>query len=91
MLQKLKILDDAFDKLGEINEKNFLFEKFKEVNSEIETTLVDLKSNEFNLQDDKSVKDYNNIIKDLLNKIERLETKILPKANLLEEFSKSKY
>ena len=27
--------------------------------------------------------------KDLLNKIYRLETKFLPKANLLEEFSKS--
>ena len=29
MLEKLKILDEALDKLDEINKNRFLFEKFK--------------------------------------------------------------
>ena len=36
MLEKLKILDEALDKLDQINKNRFFFEKFKEINSEIE-------------------------------------------------------
>ena len=90
MIQKLEILDKSFDVLDEINNKRFSPEKFKEVNSKIEDILVDLKSNEQILKNNKFSEDYINIYTKLLNKIETLETKILPKANLLTSFSKSK-
>ena len=90
MIQKLEILDKSFDVLDEINNKRFSSEKFKEVNSKIEDILVDLKSNEQILKNNKFSEDYINIYTKLLNKIETIETKILPKANLLTSFSKSK-
>ena len=90
MIQKLEILDDNLNKLDEINNMSFSFENFKEINSQIEKILVDLKSNEETLKINKSSQDYINIFNNILNKIDMLETKILPKANLLASFSKSK-
>ena len=90
MIQKLEILDKSFDVLDEINNKRFSSEKFEEVNSKIEDILVELKSNEQIFKNNKFSEDYINIYTKLLNKIETLETKILPKANLLTSFSKSK-
>ena len=90
MIQKLEILNESLDTLGEINSKRFSFEKFKEVNSKIEKILIELKSNEEKLNLKKSSAEYYNYFNYLLNKIDMLETKILPKANLLASFSKSK-
>ena len=90
MIHKLEILDDTLNFLDEINNKQFSSEKFKEVNSQIENILIELKSNELTLKNNKSSENYTNIINNLLNKIDMLETKILPKANLLDSFSKSK-
>ena len=90
MIQKLEILDENLNKLDEINNMSFSFENFKEINSQIEKILVDLKSNEETLKINKSSQEYINIFNNILNKIDMLETKIFPKANLLASFSKSK-
>ena len=90
MLQKLEILDETLNALDEINNKSFSSEKFKEVNSQFEKILIELKSNEEKLNLKKSSAEYYNYFNYLLNKIDMLETKILPKANLLASFSKSK-
>ena len=90
MLQKFENLDNALNKLDEINKQSFLFENFKQVNSQIENILSEIKSNELNEQKITYTEDYRNTFINMLNKIDRLETKILPKANLLEEFAKSK-
>ena len=90
MIQKLEILDENLNKLDEINNMSFSFENFKEINSQIEKILVDLKSNEETLKINKSSQEYINIFNNILNKIDMLESKILPKANLLASFSKSK-
>tara|TARA_Y100000991_G_scaffold209646_1_gene190040 strand:- start:1099 stop:1374 length:276 start_codon:yes stop_codon:yes gene_type:complete len=89
MLEKLKILDEALDKLDEINRNRFLFEKFKEINSEIEKILLEIKSNQSHEEINKFSEEHITIFKNLLNKIDKLELKILPKATLLETFSMS--
>ena len=90
MLQKFENLDAALNELDEINKQSFLFENFKKVNSQIENILSEINSNELNEEKIIYSEDYRNIFKNMLNKIDRLERKIIPKANLLEEFSKSK-
>ena len=84
MLQKFENLDDALNELDEINKQSFLFENFKQVNSQIENLLSEINSNELNEQKIIYTEDYRNIFRNMLNKIDRLERKILPKANLLE-------
>ena len=90
MIQKLEILDETLNTLNDINNKRFSSERFKEVNSQFEKILMELKSNEETLKINKSSQEYINIFNKILNKIDMLETKILPKANLLDAFSKSK-
>ena len=90
MTNKFQILDEYLDMLDEVNNSKFASEKFKEANSKIENILIELKSNEQIFKNNSS-KDYKYVIKNILSKIEKLETKILPKANLLASFSKSKY
>ena len=90
MIQKLEILDETLNKLDEINNNRFSSEKFKEINSQFEKILIELKSNEETLKINKSSQEYINIFNIILNKIDMLETKIIPKANLLVSFSKSK-
>ena len=90
MIQKLEILDENLNKLDEINNMSFSFENFREINSQIEKVLVDLKSNEETLKINKTSQEYINIFNNIFNKIDMLESKILPKANLLASFSKSK-
>ncbi len=90
MIQKLEILDETLNSLNDINNKRFSSEKFKEVNSQFEKILLELKSNEETLKMNKTSQEYINIYNKILNKIDMLETKILPKANLLDTFSKSK-
>ncbi len=90
MIQKLETLNESLDALDKINSKRFSFEKFEEVNSQIEKILIELKSNEQTLKIKKSSEEYFNFLNYLLNKIDILETKISPKANLLASFSKSK-
>ena len=89
MTNKFQILDEYLDMLDEVNNNKFESEKFKEANSQIENILIELKSNEQIFKNNSS-KDYKYVIKNILSKIEKLETKILPKANLLASFSKSK-
>ena len=91
MIKKLEILDENLNKLDEINNMSFSFENFKEINSQIEKILSDLKSNVETLKINKSSQEYINIFDNILNKIDMLETKILPKANLLASFSKSQF
>jgi len=90
MIQKLKICDEILDELDETNNKRFSSEKFKEVNLQFEKILSELKSDEETLKINKFSEEYINIFDKILNKIDMLETKILPKANLLDSFSKSK-
>ena len=90
MIHKLETLNETLNSLDEINKIRFSSEKFKEVNSQFEKILIELKSNEETLKINKSSQEYINIFNNILNKIDMLETKILPKANLLDAFSKSK-
>ena len=90
MIQKLEIFDETLDALDELNSKRFSSEKFKEINSQFEKILMELKSNEETLKINKSSQEYTDMFNNIVNKIYMLETKILPKANLLDSFSKTK-
>ena len=86
MLHKLKIFDDTLNKLDEINKASFVYSDFKKVNSDLETALFELKSEIYTIKNNKFSEDNMNIINNIWTKINKLEQKILPKANLLNSF-----
>lgn len=87
MENKFKIINSMLDKLEIINDEKFSSDKFNDLNISLETELSTIKS----VLDEK-IDNYPNdniIVLDLISKIERLEAKILPKAELINSFSKS--
>ena len=88
MENKFKIFNSMLDKLEIINDEKFSSDKFNDLNNSLETELNNIKS----VLDKKKVNSQNDefLVLDLISKIERLEAKILPKAELINSFSKSK-
>ena len=87
MENKFKNINSILDKLEKINDEKFSSNKFNDLNYSLETELKSIKS----VIDEKIINSQNEkfIVLDLISKIERLEAKILPKAELINSFSKS--
>ena len=89
MIDKLNKLDLNLNKLEELDRNKFSSKNFKDINQQLEAivsqilSLINIKS-EKTLSTDEQV-----FLENTLSKIEKLETKILPKANLLNSFSQS--
>ena len=89
MIDKLDTIDLNLNKLEELNKNKFSSLDFKEVNQRLETVMSELIST-INIDQEKSLNPEEQVfLQKILNKIEKLELKILPKANLLNSFSKS--
>ena len=89
MIDKLDMIDLNLNKLEELNKNKFSSLDFKEVNQRLETVMSELVST-INIDQEKTLNPEEQVfLQKILNKIEKLELKILPKANLLNSFSKS--
>ena len=89
MIDKLDTIDLNLNKLEELNKNKFSSLDFKEVNQQLETVMSELVST-INIDQEKTLNPEEQVfLQKILNKIEKLELKILPKANLLNSFSKS--
>lgn len=89
MIDKLDTIDLNLNKLEELNKNKFSSLDFKEVNQQLEIVMSELVST-INIDQEKTLNPEEQVfLQKILNKIEKLELKILPKANLLNSFSKS--
>jgi ribosome assembly protein YihI (activator of Der GTPase) len=89
MIDKLNKLDSNLNKLDELDKNKFCFNNFKEVNQQLEMLVGQIMSLT-NIDSEKKLSVDEQVFLDkILSKIEKLETKILPKANLLNSFSQS--
>ena len=89
MIDKLDTIDLNLNKLEELNKNKFSSLDFKEVNQQLETVMSQLVFT-INIDQEKTLNPEEQVfLQKILNKIEKLELKILPKANLLNSFSKS--
>ena len=89
MIDKLDTIDLNLNKLEELNKNKFSSLDFKEVNQQLETVMSELVSS-INIDQERTLNPEEQVfLQKILNKIEKLELKILPKANLLNSFSKS--
>ena len=89
MIDKLEILDLNLNKLEELNKNKFSSPNFKEVNQELESILNHIVSTINTDQEKKLNLEEQVFLQKIVSKIEKLELKILPKANLFNAFSKS--
>lgn len=89
MIDKLNKLDLNLSKLEELDKNKFSSNNFKVVNQQLEVIVSQILSS-MNIDSEKTTStDEQVLLENILSKIEKLETKILPKANLLNSFSQS--
>ena len=89
MIDKLNKLDLSLNKLEELDKNKFSSNNFKDVNQQLEAIVSQILSS-MNIDSEKMLStDEQVFLENILSKIEKLETKILPKANLLNSFSQS--
>jgi hypothetical protein len=88
-MNKLQKTHSIVDKLDELNKCKFNSSDFVSLNKEFQLTLDEIvEERKANPKKEITTDDKNNIF-DLISKIESLEAKILPKAYLMNSFSKS--
>ena len=89
MIKKLKDTYDILNLLEDQNSKKFVSSVFKDINKTLD---LDLKQYE-SINKETNISNFSNeekeLISNIIHKIEELETKILPKANLINSFSDS--
>ena len=89
MIDKLNKLNLNLNKLEELDKNKFSSNNFKDVNQQLEAIISQILSS-MNIDSKKTLStDEQVFLENILSKIEKLETKILPKANLLNSFSQS--
>ena len=89
MIKKLKNTYDILNLLEDQNSKRFVSSVFKDINKTLD---LDLKQYE-SVNKESDISNFSieekELISNIIHKIEELETKILPKANLINSFSDS--
>ena len=89
MIDKLNKLDLNLNKLEELDKNKFSSNNFREVNQQFEEILSQIMSSITVVSKKKLSAEEQVSLEKILSKIEKLESKILPKANLLNSFSQS--
>ena len=89
MIEKLQKTYGILNSFEELNSKKFNFNNIKDVNE-----LLDLDLNQYANIDKDNIKsnssnEHKDLILNIISKIDTLESKILPKANLVNSFSKN--
>ena len=89
MIDKLDAINLGLTRLKDLDNNKFCSFNFGEVNEQLEFALKQIISS-INTGDKKTLSiDEQVSLKKLISKIEKIEPKIIPKANLLNSFSKS--
>ena len=89
MIEKLQKTYGILNSFEDLNSKKFNFNNIKVINE-----LLDLDLNQYANIDKENIKsnssnEHKDLILNIISKIDTLESKILPKANLVNSFSKN--
>jgi len=88
-MSKLEEILSILEKLEELNKEKFNSSEFDNLNKNFEKILVDIVSQKETLTSEGVFSENKNLILEIISKIEVLEDKIIPKAEIINSFSKS--
>jgi hypothetical protein len=88
-MSKLEEILSILEKLEELNKEKFNSSEFENLNKNFEKILVDIVSQKETLTSEGVFSENKNLIMEIISKIEVLEDKIIPKAEIINSFSKS--
>ena len=88
-MSKLEEILSILEKLEELNREKFNSSEFDNLNKNFEKILVDIMTQKEILTSEGVFSENKNLILEIISKIEVLEDKIIPKAEIINSFSKS--
>ena len=88
-MNKIEEFTSILGKLEELDKYKFNSSEFQKVNNKLQELLVEISTNKKELQSDNFFLDNKNIFLEIISKIESLEEKIIPKAEIINSFSES--
>ena len=90
MIEKLKKTYSMLNELDKLNSKKFSFNDINQLNNILETDINNYFQNQISKDSSNNSVEINELILNIISKIDDLESKIIPKSNLISSFSASK-
>ena len=88
-MNKIEEFTSLLNNLDELDKKKFNPSEFQVVNNKLQKLLDEIASREVELQKDNFFLDNKNMFLEIISKIESLQDKMIPKAEIINSFSKS--
>lgn len=88
-MNKIEEFTSLLNNLDELDKKKFNSSEFQVVNNKLEKLLDEIASRKAELQKDNFFLDNKNMFLEIISKIESLQDKMIPKAEIINSFSKS--
>jgi len=88
-MNKIEEFTSLLNNLDELDKKKFNPSEFQVVNNKLQKLLDEMASREVELQKDNFFLDNKNMFLEIISKIESLQDKMIPKAEIINSFSKS--
>jgi hypothetical protein len=88
-MNKIEEFTSLLNNLDELDKKKFNPSEFQVVNNKLQKLLDEIASRKVELQKDNFFLDNKNMFLEIISKIESLQDKMIPKAEIINSFSKS--
>ena len=88
-MNKIEEFISLLNNLDELDKKKFNSSEFQVVNNKLQKLLDEIASRKVELQKDNFFLDNKNMFLEIISKIESLQDKMIPKAEIINSFSKS--
>jgi hypothetical protein len=88
-MNKIEEFTSLLNNLDELDKKKFNSSEFQIVNNKLQKFLDEIASRKVELQKDNFFLDNKNMFLEIISKIESLQDKMIPKAEIINSFSKS--
>jgi hypothetical protein len=88
-MNKIEEFTSLLNNLDELDKKKFNSSEFQIVNNKLQKLLDEIASRKVELQKDNFFLDNKNMFLEIISKIDSLQDKMIPKAEIINSFSKS--
>lgn len=88
-MNKIEEFTSLLNDLDELDKKKFNSSEFQIVNNKLQKLLDEIASRKVELQKDNYFLDNKNMFLEIISKIDSLQDKMIPKAEIIKSFSKS--
>ena len=88
-MNKIEEFTSILGRLEELDKEKFNSSEFQKVNSKLQELLAEISTNKEDFQSDNFILDNENIFQEIISKIVSLQDKILPKAEIIDSFTRS--